>query len=314
MAPLGTSAQSSTPPFLSITPQKEPLISVHGQPNVKYQLQYTPSLVKSNWQVLTNFILRTSPYTVVDPGVPAVGTRIYRALLLESNPNANYTPTTLSSGEIFRFSSSSNTGMETTDTLVLNSATSGLLIPQGAAPIGGISQVTITYSRGGPFLAQINVIHTDGPGVPMRSTNFYTLVFTGPGSGFFQATGAAAVSTVGEFMLDESLVGQQLAPAQLSAGEVYSLLTDNFGSSNLTTLVINSPMSGILISPADAAHPGAGSPRSVSSISAWGRSVVRYRSSFQPVADSASLRPTLTSWFFLPPTVVGTRTVLGGRR
>lgn len=144
MAPLGTSAQSSTPPFLSITPQKEPLISVHGQPNVKYQLQYTPSLVKSNWQVLTNFILRTSPYTVVDPGVPAVGTRIYRALLLESNPNANYTPTTLSSGEIFRFSSSSNTGMETTDTLVLNSATSGLLIPQGAAPIGGISQVTIT--------------------------------------------------------------------------------------------------------------------------------------------------------------------------
>jgi len=245
--PRVTFGQNPYAPLLSITRQREPQISVYGLQGAKYQLQFTPTLTTTNWQVLTNFILGTSAYTMVDPAAPAAGIRMYRALLLETNSSANYAPMMLTPAEIFRFSSQS-AGIIVTETLVFNSPTSGVLSRQGSSANDGLFLVTITYTRVGPFLAQMSVIRPPTPGLPMSQTNSYTLVFTAPGAGYFQVTDSSATSYVGEFARDQSFVGQQIAPAQLGAGEMYSLLTTNGAISNLTTLVINSPTSGMLMS------------------------------------------------------------------
>ncbi len=246
--PNETFGQSPNAPVLSITHQGEPQISVYGLQGAKYQLQFTPTLSPTNWQVLTNFTLETSPYTLVDPATPAPEMRLYRALLLETNSAADYSPTTLTSAEIFRFTSQS-AGTTNTDILVLNSPTSGILLRQGSPAGEGAFLVTIAYDRLGPFLAQITVIRPPTPVFPMGQTNWYTLAFTGPAAGFFQSTDGSATSYVGEFGRDQSFVGQQIAPPQLNAGETYGLVTALAGISNLTTLAINSPTSGMLLSP-----------------------------------------------------------------
>lgn len=258
---LTTFGQSPNPPSLSITPQREPQISVHGLSGARYQLQYNPDLNPTNWQVLTNFILGTSPYTVVDSNAPLAGKRMYRALLLETNASVSYAPTTLTSAEVFRFTSQ-GTPTLINDTLVLNSPTTGIFLQQNNSPGSGISPVTVTYMRLGPFLAQMSVIRPPSAGFPSSQTNFYTIVFTGPSAGFFQVTDGVTQGIVGEFSRDQSFVGQQIAPAQLTGGEIYSLLTTNFGITNLTTLVINSPTGGMLITPGNPS-PGSITPVSI---------------------------------------------------
>ncbi len=245
--PYVTFGQNPYAPWLSISREREPQISVYGLEGAKCQLQYTPTLSTTNWQVLTNFILGASAYTVVDPAAPAAGIRLYRALLLETNSSANYAPMMPAPAEIFRFTSQS-AGIIVTETLVFNSPTNGVLSRQGSSANDGLFLVTITYTRVGPFLAQMSVIRPSTPGLPTSQTNSYTLVFTAPGAGYFQVTDGSATSYVGEFVRDQAFVGQQMAPAQLGAGEIYSLLTTNGAISNLTTLVINSPTSGMLMS------------------------------------------------------------------
>jgi hypothetical protein len=247
--PCASLGQNSNAPVLSITYQGQPHISVYGLHGTNYQVQYTPSLDPTNWQVLTNFILGTSPYTVVDGAAPA-GMRLYRGLLVATNAVADYAPTALTPAEIFRFSWQSG-AMTLTDTLVVNSPTSGVSILQGSGPADNLSLVTVTYTRLGPFLAQIAEIIPPGGAFPMGYTNLYTLAFTSPGAGYFEVSSSTTpgMGEVGEFVRDRSFVGQQLAGAQLDAGEVYSLLTTNAAIPTLTTLVINSPTSGVLLLP-----------------------------------------------------------------
>ncbi len=242
-------------PLLSITPEAEPRISLHGQSGAKYQLQYTPSLVNSNWQVLRDFVLQTSPYTVTDPAAAAAGSRMYRALLLEGPPADGYAPEALAAGEVLRLSFQF-TGITATGTLVLNSPTTGIAFLQGQAPMETFYAALVTYKRLGPLLAQLTVARPPDTFTPMGQTNDYTLAFSGPGQGFFQSVGfAGSINTVGEFTRDQSLVGQKLAPLQLTAGESYTFATTNAGTTNLATLVVNSSTSGMLVSSGMAA-PG----------------------------------------------------------
>jgi hypothetical protein len=236
--------QNPDPPLLSITYQGQPQIAVYGLQGTNYQVQYTTNLSPADWQVLTNFMLGTSPYTVVDPAAPATGMRLYRALRQETGGGSSYAPTNLVPAEVFRFTWQS-AEMTITDTLVLNSLTNGVLMRQGYGPADGMSLVEVAYHQVGPFLAEMAVIYPPSGAFPMGQTNLYTLAFTGPAAGYFELT-EGSIAYVGGFVLDPSFVGQQLAPSQPTPGEIYSLLTTNAGISNLTTLVINSPTSGVL--------------------------------------------------------------------
>ena len=169
-------------------------------------------------------------------------------------------PTQLSAGEVYSLLTI-YAGVSNLTTLVINSSTSGMLISEGSAtlPGAGITPVRIEYLRLGSLSCQLQVVLPAIGGFGQPETNSYLLVFSSTNAGRYQSISVrTATPIVGSFVRDRSLVGQQIAPAQLSAGEVYSLLTDNFGSSNLTTLVINSPRSGMLVSPGNPAAPGAG--------------------------------------------------------
>ena len=246
ISPTRIFCQGSNPPTLSITAHGEPHISVHGLSGATYQLEYASTLSTTNWQVLTNFILGASPYTVVDSNAPLAGLRMYRALLLQTNVGVSYAPESLTAAEIFKFTSQGGGAFAINDTLVLNSPTTGMLVQQNNAPNGGISPVSVVYARLGPFLAQMSVIRSLS-GFPTTQTNYYTIVFSGPSAGFFQVTDGVSPGTVGEFSRDQSFVGQQVAVSQLTGGENYSLLITNSGFTNVTTLIINSPVSGMLI-------------------------------------------------------------------
>ena len=211
-----------------------------------YQVQYSPRLAPPDWHVLTNFVLTTFPHTIADPTAPAAGLRLYRAMYVHTNAPASYAPAVLAPAAIFHFRWQSGPTI-LTDTLVLNSPTNGMLLRQGSLPDSGMFAAVVAYTRLGPFLAQIAVIRPPGDAFPTGQTNTYQLAFTGPGGGWVQITEGPGISYVGPFTTDQSLVGQQVAASQLAAGEIFSLLTTNIGITNLTTLVINSPTSGALV-------------------------------------------------------------------
>lgn len=210
---------------------------------------------------------------------------MYRARLLETNASVSYAPTTLTSAEIFRFNAQ-GTPTAVNDTLVLNSPTTGVLLQQNNSPNSGIFPVTVIYTRLGPFLAQMSVIRPPSSGFPSSQTNFYTIVFTGPSAGFFQVSDGVTQGIVGEFSRDQSFVGQQVAPVQLTGGEIYSLLTTNFGNSNLTTLVINSTNSGMLIT------QGNPSPASITPVSILYQLLGPLSSQLQVIIPASSGFPT----------------------
>jgi len=252
--------QNAHPPILSITPQSPPEVSLYGLAGARYELQYAPTLDATNWLVLTNFILGTSPYTIVDSSSQEEAMRMYRALLLETNASSEYAPTSLDPADIFQFEFLV-AGIPVNHTLVINSATNGVLLQVGS-PGSGMALVRVEYARVNPFLAQLSLVQSPSSTFPAGQTNFYTLVFTGPWSGFVQFTDGVMPGTVGEFWRDRSLIGQQLAPAQLTGGESYRLLTTNQPTTNLTTLVVNSPTSGMLITSGDP-PPGIITPVSI---------------------------------------------------
>lgn len=242
-------------PTLKITPELVPKVSVQGVSGAKYELQFTPSLITSNWQALTNFVLGGVPFTLVDPAARAAGIRMYRALLLATNGSSSYAPLVLSPAEIFHFTSQS-AGLTNLDMLVLNSPTNGVLVRMGSMPDAGLTVVSIAYTRLGAQLAQIAVVKTPTPALPMGSTNLYTLVFTGSGTGYFQSSDGVITSTVGEFVRDQSLLGRQLAPAQPTPGEIYDLASTNFFSVT-NSLVINSTSTAMWLS-SSSLPPGGG--------------------------------------------------------
>ncbi len=123
-----------------------------------------------------------------------------------------------------------------------------MLLSLSGAPVVGINLVNLEYSLLGPLGCQLQVVIPAGDGVPSPQTNLYYLVYTSTNSGTYQSLSGAAMYSAGQFVLDRSLVGQQLATAQLGAGEMYSLLSTNAAISNLSSLVINSPTNGVLMS------------------------------------------------------------------
>jgi hypothetical protein len=137
-----------------------------------------------------------------------------------------------------------NLGIPYAATLVINSPTNGILMVSGIAPPGGIFQVSLQYSYLGPLAGQLQVVYTDAS----PQTNVYTLVYTSTNSGPCQAYLNGNYG-LGQFTRDRSLVGQQRAPIQLTAGEIYSLLATNAGISSQSTLIINSPTTGMLTLP-----------------------------------------------------------------
>jgi hypothetical protein len=176
--PCATFGQNSNAPVLTISHRGQPEIALHGLNGKNYQVQYNATLNPTNWQVLTNFLLGTSAYSVVDALAPAVGMRLYRGLLLQTNGPANYAPTNLAAGEAFSISWTVG-GIANHDALILNSSTTGTLLRQGASPSGGVFSAVVTYSWLGPFLAQITVISPPAYPYPVGQTNVYVLVFAG---------------------------------------------------------------------------------------------------------------------------------------
>ena len=131
-------------------------------------------------------------------------------------------------------------------TLVVNSTNSGMLISSDPPP-AGIRPVSIEYQLLGPLVSQLQVVIPPSNGILSGRTNFYYFVFTTTNSGSYHSISSPSAVNIGPFMRDQSLLGQQVAPIQLTAGESYRLTSSNGFSVLVEASVINSTSSGILV-------------------------------------------------------------------
>jgi hypothetical protein len=153
----------------------------------------------------------------------------------------------LSAGEVYTLLTT-NIGISNVTTLVINSPTSGALVTSGMPAGSGISLVSVLYSYLGPLSCQLQVIIPAGSGFPSPQTNLYCLVYTSTSSGPFQVSSSGAgLTSLGLFARDRALVGQQLAPTQLTVGEDYSMTFSNGPTAITDTLIVNSPTDGIVV-------------------------------------------------------------------
>jgi hypothetical protein len=239
-------AHGQNAPVLTIVGGTEPQISVQGAPGLNYQLQYASNLNAAVWHALTNFTMGSGPFGFADHAAVSNQVRLYRALLLDTNATVSYAPELINAGEIFRFTFSPS-GFPTeliSETLVLNSSTNALLLRQVMEP--GISPpVEMLYQRVSAFAAQLTVIQPRS-GFPTSLTNYYTLYFTGTNTGFYQASDGMIFQKTGQFTLNQSLIGQQLAPPNITAGQVILLTTTNVPA---VKLVVDSVNAGVLVQP-----------------------------------------------------------------
>jgi hypothetical protein len=155
------------------------------------------------------------------------------------------TSSQLTAGEIYQFTSIS-AGITNLDTLVVNSATGGLLIKSGNTPENGIAEVTLKYQQLGPLMAHLEVFFPVDMMNPMGKTNVYVLVYVATDGGLFNKSGEPAMTQAGSFVRGQNLVGQVIASWLLTAGEIYQFTSISAGMTNLEMLVLNSANSGLL--------------------------------------------------------------------
>ncbi len=238
--------QNSNAPVLTITATPAPRISILGSQGLDYQLQYTSNLSTAAWQALSNFTMGAGSFVVTDHGAVSNQMRLYRALLLSTNAAISYAPEALNAAELFQFSYLPPGMSATTETLALNSSSAGLFLRPELPLSGRTPLVSISYNRLGAFLAQLVIVHPASESFPSSQTNYYTMVFTSPTTGFFQVSDGVMPGQSGQFTRNQSFVGQQIAPLALLAGQTYSLTASNI-SSVTTNLVINSPSTGMFV-------------------------------------------------------------------
>jgi hypothetical protein len=164
-------------------------------------------------------------------------------------------PVQLTAGERYGLLATNQPGTNLT-TLVIDSPASGMLISPGDPPPGSITPVSIAYQQLGPLSSQMQVVIPPTSGFLTARTNFYYLVYAATNAGTFQGITEAAITTQGPFTRDPSLVGQQLAPAQLTAGESYRFTSSNGPSVLVEAMVVTSVTNCILV--AEGSSPEAG--------------------------------------------------------
>ncbi|MEK7780866.1 MAG: hypothetical protein AAB370_05135, partial [Verrucomicrobiota bacterium] len=243
-APPVVCGQNTNAPVLTITATPAPRISIAGSQGLDYQLQYTSNLSTAAWQALSNFTMGAGSFAVTDHAAVSNQIRLYRALLLSTNAAISYAPELLSAAELFQFSYLPSGLPATTETLALNSSNAGLFLRPESPSSGRTPLVSLSYSRLGAFLAQLMIVHPASEGFPNSQTNYFTMVFTSPTTGFFQVSDGVMPGQSGQFTRNQSFVGQQIAPLALLAGQTYSLTNIIFATTNL---VINSPSNGMFV-------------------------------------------------------------------
>jgi hypothetical protein len=156
-------------------------------------------------------------------------------------------PAQLTAGEVYSLLAT-NGGITNLSTLAINSSTSGMLILPAYTPSPGITPVSIDYLRLGPLSCQLQVVIPASSGFPTPQTNFYYLVYSSANAGYCQSVTGPGMYSIGTFVRDPSLVGQPIAPAQLTPGESYRFTSSNAPSVIVEALIVNSPTDGILVS------------------------------------------------------------------
>ena len=82
MGVLGPQADAQTPGLSIQLNAGYPSLRITGTVSSRYAIQYLGNLSPTNnWQLLTNLVLASSPYVLVDTSVPAAGRRFYRVML-----------------------------------------------------------------------------------------------------------------------------------------------------------------------------------------------------------------------------------------
>ena len=155
----------------------------------------------------------------------------------------------LDPGESYDFTTIS-AGITNRQSLVISSAQSGWLIqPGGATPNSGIRQVSLSYQHLGPISSRITAVipSADGGATPAQ-TNSFLLLFdsTNGGRAELQNPAFPASSGISTFFRNRALVGQDIAPAQLTAGELYSLTSISGSTTNRLLIAVSSQQSGWL--------------------------------------------------------------------
>jgi hypothetical protein len=242
-------AQSTNAPVLSLAPGTPPALTVTGTPGAGYQVQFASQLAASNqWTALTNILLSNSAYLLHDPAAASNAVRFYRALLLSAPSNIfnGYAPAQILSGEIYQFvTTDPGGGTSSTQTLFISSATNGVwMAPPNALPVGGVSAVSLNFTRLSDLTVQLDVTFPATVSNPTPTTNSYLLAFDGTNAGVFTGPLGAPQQSVGNFSRVTNLIGTSVS-SQLAAGEVWNLSASNtLGTSSAATLVMDSPTNG----------------------------------------------------------------------
>lgn len=156
-------------------------------------------------------------------------------------------PAQLTPGEIYR-STRTSAALPNVETLIVNSPTNGVLIEEYMGERRAV-EVVLTYSRLQSYLATLQVVTPGSAGIPEPTTNTFRLTYTALNAGYIMSvTDSPEYPEPGEFVRDTSLVGQSLAPAQLVAGESYTLTRPSLWNVQTQKLLVNSVEAGILIS------------------------------------------------------------------
>ena len=156
--------------------------------------------------------------------------------------NQTFVPAQLTGGEIYQLVVTN--GLTTsTQTLIVNSATSGLLVVPGGLPVGGIFAASIQYVPLGAFGANLTLM-VGGGSNPF--TNTYLLDFASSLGGVFQVSPSIpGKAGPGGFLRSTALVGQSFAPQQLVDGESYQFTYTNQPVSSPQTLILTSATNGL---------------------------------------------------------------------
>lgn len=157
---------------------------------------------------------------------------------------------TLAAGELYSLQAG-NSSFVGNAVLIMNSATNGSVswFPPTSSLDSGVFPAAVQYTRLGPLGARLEIVTTLPGGSPQLLTNVCYLAYLSTNSGFSQGliNPLFSSSGLGSFIRDQTLIGQQITPSQLTAGERYDLVFAGMpgGISNIVTLLVVSPTNAL---------------------------------------------------------------------
>ena len=134
-------------------------------------------------------------------------------------------PRSLQEGEMYTFDLNQAMPGSTPFALLIGSHGQGALIDLGTSFSSDSDMTDVSYEKLGSHAARIQLVDTNAVGG--LSTNTCTLVYLNAEGGWVEWDDGGAITTLGTFRRETSMIGKALAPIEPQPGETFSLVLND---------------------------------------------------------------------------------------